>query len=174
MDLALSPVLSLGEAEALAREAARGAGLPWGLAEEAGRAARALCAADLPGLDALALRLLVGGPCPIRAGCRASDAGEVPKVLDVAVPLLLLPFLAPLTAIAEWGNGVLRSGPEGIAAEGALLTPRARLRLTVREAPGRVACVERAHPSSRAWRRLSTLAARTRAPASEASRRGAG
>ena len=32
--------LSLGEAEALVAKAAKGAGLPWGLAAEAGRAAR--------------------------------------------------------------------------------------------------------------------------------------
>lgn len=148
--------------------------MPWGLAEEAGRAARALCAADLPGLDALALRLSVGGPCPIRAGCRISDGGEIPEAADVAVPLLLLPFLAPVPAVAEWEHGALRAGPDGIAAEGALLGPRARLRLTLGTPPETVGCAERARPSERAWRRLSTLAARTRAPASEASRRGAG
>ena len=148
--------------------------MPWGMAEEAGRAARALCVAALPGLDALALRLSVGGPCPIRAGCRISDGGGMPGALDVAVPLLLLPFLVPHPVAACWQGGTLRSGPEGIAAEGALLAPRAQLRLALGRAPDRVGCAERAHVGEGAWRRLCALAARTRAPASEASRRGAG
>ncbi len=45
---------SLNEIEGLARKAARGSGLSWGLAEEAGKATRWLCAAGLPGADALA------------------------------------------------------------------------------------------------------------------------
>ncbi len=48
------PVLcSLSEIRALATGAARGAGLPWGVADEAGRAARWLEARDLAGLAAL-------------------------------------------------------------------------------------------------------------------------
>lgn len=45
---------SLNEVRALAAGAARGAGLPWGVAEEAGRAARWLEARGLAGLAALA------------------------------------------------------------------------------------------------------------------------
>ncbi len=44
---------SLNEIQALATKAARGAGLPWGLADEAGRAARWLEARGLAGLSAL-------------------------------------------------------------------------------------------------------------------------
>ena len=40
---------SLNEIEAIGKRAARGAGLPWGLAEEAGKAARWLTARGLPG-----------------------------------------------------------------------------------------------------------------------------
>lgn len=49
---------SLGEIEALARKAARGAGRSWGMAEEAGRAARWLAARGLPGPAALAALLI--------------------------------------------------------------------------------------------------------------------
>lgn len=44
---------SLNEIQTLATKAARGAGLPWGLADEAGRAARWLEARGLAGLSAL-------------------------------------------------------------------------------------------------------------------------
>lgn len=40
---------SLNELESMARRATRGAGYPWGLAEEAGKAARWLCVQGLPG-----------------------------------------------------------------------------------------------------------------------------
>ena len=52
-------VLSLGETEALAAKAARGAGMDWGLAEEAGRATRWLASRGLDGLPPL-LRHLEG------------------------------------------------------------------------------------------------------------------
>ena len=46
--------LSLNQVEYTARKAVRGAGLPWGLAEDAGRAVRWLEALGLPGLSWLA------------------------------------------------------------------------------------------------------------------------
>ena len=109
--------LSLGEAEALARKAARGAGLDWGTAEEAGRAVRWLCAHQLPGGEALAGLLMAsdgvppqrrapvcgavwraraGCLCPVTAGATLADrAGAGPQAVtlaDLAWPLLLLPF----------------------------------------------------------------------------------
>jgi len=48
---------SLNEIESLAKKATRGAGRSWGLAEEAGKATRWLCAAGLPGAEALAALL---------------------------------------------------------------------------------------------------------------------
>lgn len=51
------PTASLNEIEALARKAARGAGMSWGLAEEAGKAARWLAARGLPALPSLAALL---------------------------------------------------------------------------------------------------------------------
>ena len=50
---------SLNEVETLAAKAARGAGLPWGLAEDAAKAARWLAAFGLPWPETL-LRLLAG------------------------------------------------------------------------------------------------------------------
>lgn len=46
-------VCSLNEVEAYGRRAARGAGMAWGLAEEAGKAARWLAERGLPGVDLL-------------------------------------------------------------------------------------------------------------------------
>lgn len=48
---------SLNEVEALAKKAVRGAGYPWGVAEDAGKAIRLLSAHTLPGCDALAALL---------------------------------------------------------------------------------------------------------------------
>ncbi len=111
---------SLGELEALVRDAAHGAGLAWGLAEEAGAAVRWLAARRLAGA-ALAADWLerraerdpadlapAGGRglwlaqgeclCPFVAGAALADRGEAEVVLGpVAAPLLLAPFAA-LTA----------------------------------------------------------------------------
>lgn len=53
--------LSFNELESLARKAARGAGMTWGLAEEAGRATRWLCERNLPGAETLAALLSIRG-----------------------------------------------------------------------------------------------------------------
>ena len=79
---------SLNEIRALAAGAARGAGLPWGVAEEAGRAARWLEARGLAGLAALegALEHLAAAdwrrcfPVPEGAVWRA-EAGEIDGLL---------------------------------------------------------------------------------------------
>lgn len=114
--------LSLNEVQALSQKAARGAGMDWGLAEEAGRAARLLAGATLPG-PALLTGLLqrndgmgygdlcpvpdadgawaaTGGTlCPITAGAalcdRAADwaAGAELRLGPVAYPALMLPHM---------------------------------------------------------------------------------
>jgi hypothetical protein len=104
--------LSFNEIEALASKAARGAGLGWGLAEEAGAAARWLAERGFDWAEALLDRLrqrvsddLVIGDgmlrgevlCPLRCGAYLADSGVASGgiVLDaVAVPTLLLPFVA--------------------------------------------------------------------------------
>ncbi|MFO1060678.1 MAG: DUF3726 domain-containing protein [Dongiaceae bacterium] len=107
---------SLNEVETIASRATRGAGRPWGLAEEAARAARWLARHGLPwerladlladdGIVAPVLepgRLRPAGDgrlCPLRSGALVAEGGTglLPLRLErVAVPLLLLPFAADL------------------------------------------------------------------------------
>ncbi|MEO8247817.1 MAG: DUF3726 domain-containing protein [Burkholderiales bacterium] len=115
------PHYTLAEIEALGRKAARGAGFSWGMAEEAGRAARWLTSFGLPGAEALA-GLLVrndgkpwaalypldlghawtsasGELCPLIAGASLLDRIAEPDheagfILGrIAYPLLVLPFV---------------------------------------------------------------------------------
>ena len=112
---------SLNEIESLAKKATRGAGRDWGLAEEAGKATRWLCAAGWPGADLLAALLtrLDGVPhdlvrpqetdgewqaaggqlCPLVAGATLSDladrwaGGQTARLGPTACPLLLVPYM---------------------------------------------------------------------------------
>jgi hypothetical protein len=113
---------SLNEIEAQTLKAARGVGLPWGMAEEAGKAARWLAAYRQPALDALAglLELIdrrsygdlapvrqdqrwvgrEGLVCAVTAGITLCDraeaiaAGERFQTGRIAYPVLSLPFVA--------------------------------------------------------------------------------
>lgn len=114
-------VCSLNEVEIYGRRAARGAGMPWGLAEEAGKASRWLAERGLPGLELLA-RLLEandgrpyeamapviangrwqasdGALCPVCTGAALSDhadllaTGKSIRLSRLDFPLLLAPFL---------------------------------------------------------------------------------
>ncbi len=121
--------LSLNEVEALTKKAARGAGYTWGLAEEAAKATRWLCARDLDGCEALAdllvgqdgLETLAGAPvtgpswasregrlCPIATGCALSDDAERLdggglRLETVARPILLAPFAGSCARHLETG-----------------------------------------------------------------------
>ena len=113
---------SLNEIEAQAKRAARGAGLSWGMAEEAGRATRWLSSHDLPGPELLCLLLtqndgvsqeriaprvegkawysVSGALCPLAAGATLSDmadqigARQAIEMANVSFPLLVVPFAA--------------------------------------------------------------------------------
>ncbi len=112
--------VSLAEIDAMGRKAARGAGFTWGMAEEAGRAARWLAAYRLPGPDALAAVLTeidasvskhvprvdgsiwlcdAGVLCPIATGAALSDRAEEIAggarfgLGPVHWPILIVPFL---------------------------------------------------------------------------------
>lgn len=115
---------SLSEIDSLARRAARGAGMSWGLAEEAGQAVSWLCAHAMPGAEYLAAllqrqthrdhgaahplpdqtpwRAQAGALCPIAAGAALSDrAVEISnmarlRLVRCEAPFLLLPFLASI------------------------------------------------------------------------------
>lgn len=113
---------SLNEIEAMGKRAARGAGLSWGLAEEAGKAARWLTARGYPGAEQLADILTrndkqnyaelapadvdgvwqapSGRLCPLIAGAALCDRateiseGHVIELGETAQPLLLAPYAA--------------------------------------------------------------------------------
>ena len=114
-------ILSLNEVEATAKRAARGAGYPWGFAEEAAKATRWLCAHGIDCCGVLA-RLLAqfdkseiaanapqtggdtwiaaeGTLCPLTTGTAISDRAAKLRTSHIrlgriAEPLMLLPFVA--------------------------------------------------------------------------------
>ena len=103
---------SIGEIGALATKAARGSGLDWGLAEEAGYAVKWLQRRQLPGVMALCRYLswrhhgnLTSWPdetgahghyCPITVGAAYGDGafGDEAQFSRIKTPLLLIPFVA--------------------------------------------------------------------------------
>lgn len=120
---------TLSEIEVLSRKAARGSGLDWGLADEAGKAARWLSSYGLPGADVLAQLLsrnkgkpfsilcpvdAANGPwqarsdelCPLIAGASLVDrtaqlaAGNETRLGRIAHPLLILPFVGRAAALS--------------------------------------------------------------------------
>lgn len=200
--------LSLNEVAAQARKAARGAGFDWGLAEEAARAVRWLCGRGVDGVAALAACLdtpsLARAPvlsdgrwrgqggaalCPIHVGAALSDRPAllqdgfaVLRIEQVAVPGLVLPFLASLSRRSEAPLRV-QCGAATSLVDAEALDPAAGFgpatadllidRFDVSPTPRPLST--RALPDPDAWARLGQLAALTYAPATEASRaRGAG
>jgi hypothetical protein len=136
-------MVSRNEIETLALKAARGAGLCWGLAEEAAVAAGWLAEHELPWADTLVEVLAqahttspsqIGGHvivpsrpgkrlCPIMTGALLSDLGPPAspmQVRDVMAPLWLVPFLAWWAGPARrvrlgWGEAQLLVGPHGVS-----------------------------------------------------------
>ena len=123
---------ALNEVEATAKKATRGAGYTWGMAEEAAKATRWLCANGIDGSKALATVLAqadgvelgkmapsdlsddwtaeADAMCPLMAGAALSDfagigaACEV-NIVDVVAPVMLLPFAA--MAARQLGQAVM-------------------------------------------------------------------
>lgn len=112
---------SLNEVETIAKKAARGAGYSWGMAEEAAKATRWLCAHGLDGCASLASLLgrtdgavladmmpkalngeweaPSGQLCPVLAGAAMSDCATRLTQTDIEMaaviePVLILPFAA--------------------------------------------------------------------------------
>ena len=139
---------SIGEIASLSVKAARGAGLPWGLAAEAGRVVRVLSERGLPGAEALAGDLAASEPGrTLKAGCRIAGAEMTPKEAESGSPASLI-----LTAFGEVLSGqALARGIEGNDTSAAL-----RTRIT--------------HVDPDALKLLNALAAKTYAPPSEHSR----
>lgn len=175
---------SLGEIEALATKAARGAGYSWAEANEAGWAVRWLCRSGLSGTDALAALISTSedGLCPIDAGLTISDAGgdwwPEPGVY-VQVPLLILPFVGRISGA---GVGLAIRVGETVAmvcADGALSDVSSKAaQISLVGAVPRPVVPRRARVaelSADVRDTLQNAAARTYAPATERSRQlGAG
>ncbi len=139
-------IVSLNEAEVMATKAARGAGRPWGLAQEAGRAASTLEALRLPGAQCL-LDVLVATDgvaceklrpasthtqwwqaerpmCPMLVGAYISDLGALAqdvKLRQLHSPLLLVPFclLAFNNVGFDWSDCTIRTSDDGLFVQGA-------------------------------------------------------
>jgi hypothetical protein len=140
-------IASLNEIESLALKAARGAGMSWGLAEEAAVAASWLAVHDLPWAETLAdllaqkgvtCRPHFGGEtiapsragsrlCPILTGALLSDVGALVRPMEVRAllaPLWLAPFLARWTTPDRvvrlaWEEVTLSIGPDTLSGAGA-------------------------------------------------------
>lgn len=165
--------LSLGELEALCRKAARGAGYSWGLAEEAGRAVRWLQARQMDGARALAdlcecdVRACPSLPncsedgpfCPLVTGAAICDHAHLLDQGDwhigpLAHALLVMPFV-------DWAGAECEVTVDA-GTVSMTVTKGTVLRLTPQ--------VSRADLSQDVYQRLNTLACKTYAPATEASR----
>lgn len=103
---------SLGETGALALKAARGAGMSWGLAEEASHAVIWLVNHGAPGIASLCRHLIwyhannANSPdkCPIAVGAAISD-GAIALPADLGTirePLLLVPFISACAGQTGW------------------------------------------------------------------------
>ena len=188
---------TLSEITSTCQKAARGAGCPWGLAEEAGIAARVLAMHGLPGPETVARLLRTPRACPcdgrvtapacgIAAAARLSDRigaldGDETTLEATAGTLLLA---APLLLEAAQGGGgftltcdgvTLACGPGGVqvaAAPGDW--PSAAHRITLRRSAPPDAAIPATWTSreidGESWQRLEALAARTLVPDSDSSR----
>jgi len=195
---------SLNEVEATAKKAARGAGYSWGLAEEAGKATRWLSAQGLDGCGALAALLQEprhesptrdgdiwsanGALCPLASGAALSDfaadlaAGPI-RLIEVAHPQLLLPFAAgaarQMGTVLTLACDTLTARTDGAGVDLAHIpSPPGTSDVQV-SLGGRMGAAlphqTRAASDPAIWAVLTGLAARTYAPATDASRRlGAG
>lgn len=188
---------SLNEVEALARKAARGAGLSWGLSEEAGRATRWLIAHGLPGAEVLlaALTRLDGLPhaavapldgweahevlCPVTTGAALADLGAAAggdlRLGPIVAPLLVLPFLTPFPVTLSWDGVRLGLRDGAVVLGGAPDGVRAVVAQAVRIGSGppqghALPLQDRAELDAETVRGLDAFAQRTYAPATEASR----
>ncbi len=179
---------SLGEVKALSVKAARGAGLSWGMADEAGFAVQWLQSFGAPGAAALAdyLDWRDNSPqrlfdlCPIHLGTAIMDAdrGLPEQIGRIRHPLLLAPFVAnsnPPGMVMEWPGVVLALSEAGLVTQ----SPLQNLLMAEAECMARPAAPQVAAPFSRvpeteagSIERLNVYAARTYAPATEASRMG--
>jgi len=186
--------LSLNEVETLAQKAARGAGLPWGVAEDTGRAAAWVARRVGPWAGQL-LALLEAPPpqdeSPLLLAGALADQSVSRHLARVALPLWALPGLLttlsrPLALRLDGTAAEIHCNPgeaasASVPAEALAALTAASLALVFSDValpalPYRLeARCRRSLVPGAAWRRLEALALRTYVPASDHSRRtGAG
>lgn len=181
---------SLNEVEALAKRATRGAGYTWGMAEEAGKATRWLCAHGVDGCAVLATLLEQPATSTFAAAVELSDTAHLLRDgpfswNNIKQPAFLLPFAA--MAARKTGQGVVILADNAVAAlDGDILHvtanfPEVAERLQAMIGTPSYASLKPAKTQTRArsrpaiWVQLERLAHLTYAPATDASRRlGAG
>ena len=171
---------SLGEVASLSAKAAKGAGHPWGVAEEVGWAIRWLAARGLPAAETCAHWLDdAKGTCPVALGLGTLsdyDGAGTLEFSDVKAPLLSVPFLA--RALGDRCAAVVSLDSEALMVsatciQGTCRAPHAKVMTVAPSAQemSPIAAVNRVESiSPEALDALSEFAARTYAPASEASR----
>ncbi|MGB2320344.1 MAG: DUF3726 domain-containing protein [Candidatus Puniceispirillum sp.] len=164
---------SLGEIGALALKAARGAGMSWGLAEEARHAVVWLAHRGAPGVGALCRHLnwyksqatTPSSNCPIAVGAAISDGAiALPANLgNIREPLLLVPFISACAHHNQWmldiGNISIDISKNGFSCkiiDTALLIDNAECRISP----------ERLSPETIAKHKAATSTNRIRATAS--------
>lgn len=184
----------MNEVEGMAQKAARGAGLPWGIAEDTGRAAGWLARRVGAWAGPLLALLEVPPPraeSPLFAAALLADSAAAGAACDIArvvAPIWALPGLLALSPqpVAVWLDGARVQGAPGrdacasLPAEALAALPAAALSLRFPPAPPPLPYLlpvrfRRSLVPASEWRRLEVLAALTYVPASDRSRRtGAG
>ena len=184
--------LSLNEIQVECRKAARGAGRPWGLAEETGQAVAWLAERGIDALPALldCLEAAQAPADPIAIGTAIADqsailasGGEL-AFAEIRQPVLVLPFIAlaaRLTGrsiIVAHAGGTWSVSPDGMAT--AILAEVNRLSgltaITCRAGnlspavPATRLPIARLDIDEAIWQRLQDLAHHTYVPATEQSR----
>ena len=189
---------TLSEIGSTCQKAARGAGCHWGLAEEAGTAARILESAGLPGSECVAAILscdrachctgVESGPlCGISAAATLADRihevpaegtmemGEIIGPILIAAPLVLAARRSGNSYTLSIDRNEVKIGSDGIEGGGGNADPRRAAKsvsVARAEPPQRPSPVTQnsREISVEAWKALEALAAKTLVPESEHSR----
>lgn len=168
---------SLGEVQATALKATRGAGLPWGTCEDAGAATRWLWARGCDSVSALAAVLATddAATCPLRQGARLGDGAALPWSGTLRGAVLLAHFLRGGQARILWDGGEISVSGEDLVLTGTCPIEATDVRVVPGAADGTPAGREGRRPvDAAAWKVLKRLEGRTYAPPTDASRAGAG
>ena len=165
---------SIGETSTLVVKAVRGAGQPWGIAEEAGWAMQWLARANQPGVAAFARAIEAGNLRALHAGLRVADCRIFPGSLGPIDGLLLaVPFVARCVPSGRVWQLQTDSGDFRLWTDGCTRVPNGTTLHKTGEADlqGIQALSDTRVPDDpSAFQILNKFAARTYAPATEASR----